>query len=153
MTSEEYKALNHYMGFIEDFPVLEIIESEEVSYICRGKFPVTFKVSLAKVGFGEGNKYSCLALVTDIVDISHKLFLSGWNSFCCYDEADTMEKALMEYAAKKGYILCHKVNSWPFAKSIISIPEKTEKKSEMIDYAKKEREEYSEYHSFTEFLK
>lgn len=119
MTTEEYLKSNQMIGFTQSFPVLETIETENVSAKCRN-FNVNFNVHLVKVGFGDNNKYNCLAIVTDKVDISYKLPLNGWNSYCCYDEAETMEKALVEFAEKKGYILCNKVCSWPFAKAIVS---------------------------------
>lgn len=116
MTKEDYLKEKMRIGFTQQFPVLEVLESEEVSSTCLD-YPVRFNVSLVKVGFGE---YSCLGIVTDRVDIAHKLPLNGFNSYCCFDEGETMEKALVEFAEKKKLILCNKVNSWPFAKAIVS---------------------------------
>lgn len=119
MTPEEYlnqKTNPHRIGFTQEFPIVKYLKFETVTKKCRN-FTVTFDVNLVKVSFG--GKYTCTAIVTDCVDISHNLFMNGWNSCCFVDEAETMEKALVEFAEKNGFELCTKVNSWPFAKAIV----------------------------------
>ncbi len=108
------------IGFMEKFPEIkeEVIDEITVQSKCKG-YDVTFKVRYGKLSFGEGNAYKVSGITTDVVDISHKLPLHGFNSMCCYNEAETMEKAVTEMAAKHSLIVCQKICSWPHAKVVV----------------------------------
>jgi hypothetical protein len=108
-----------HVGFMDSFPVAEILDSIQINTKCRN-CAVRFNVHYAKVTFGEKNEYSCHAIVTDKVDIASHLPLGGWNSHAYADEAATMELAVVEMAKKQNLMINRKVCSWPFAKAITS---------------------------------
>lgn len=88
-----------------------------------GKFPVSVDVSTASVDFGG---YHATCVVTSKVDISRNLWGNGFASFCCYDEATTMESAVAAYCEENGLTICRKENSWPYACAVVTKFEKKE---------------------------
>lgn len=121
MTANHDKYLKETLmiGFMEKFPEVEgdLVDEITVESTCR-RYDVKFKVRFGKVSFAEG-KHTVDGITTDRVDISAKLPLAGFGSQCCYDEAETMEKAIVQMAMKHNLMICQKICSWPHAKAIV----------------------------------
>jgi len=117
---KEYLEKSKMIGFMEALPEdpKGVIDEITVRTKCRN-FDVSFKVRYGKVTFGKNNEFHCYGITTDAVDISHRLPLGGFNSMCCYDEADTMELAVTEMAKKHNLMICDKRCSWPHAKVVV----------------------------------
>lgn len=115
----KYLGGNPKIGFTKDFPEAgNIIDEIEIKDRCRG-FKVEFKVRFCYVAFGENNEYTCRAIITDRIDISKHLPMSGFGSFCFYDELATLESAVITMDLKHDLMICSKICSWPFAKAIV----------------------------------
>jgi hypothetical protein len=117
---QNYLSKSHMIGFMEAFPEdpKGVVDEIIVKAQCR-KFDVSFKVRYGKVTFGPENQHSVMGITTDTVSISERLPLNGFNSHCCFDEAETMEKAVVEMAKKHNLMICDKRCSWPHAKAIV----------------------------------
>lgn len=116
----DYLAERKLFGFMDSFPETGIVFDEiEVYGKCRN-FDARFKVRFSQVSFGPNNEWVCRAIVTDRVDISKFLPMSGFNSYCYENESDVMELGVIEMAKKRDLLICSKINSWPFAKAIVS---------------------------------
>ena len=106
----EYLSKPIRVGFMFTFPIVEVLEEFKVKEICRGmEFDVT--VQLCKNNFGVR------MLVTSEVSIAKYLFMQGFASDCHYDEAATMERAIVAVCKLKNFMIYNKINSWPFAKA------------------------------------
>jgi hypothetical protein len=115
---EEYLNQPLRVGFMDSFPIDNIIDTIEVSGKCRD-FDVIFNVHLCYVNFGV-EKFKSRAIITDEVIIRDKLKFAGSGSFSYIDESRTMEMGIVEMAKKHDFFICTKINSWPIAKAIIS---------------------------------
>lgn len=121
MTFEEYIKEPLKIGFIENFPVLETLETQTVTINGFDQhFPNKINVSLVKVGFGENNKFQCRAVITERVDTASTRHFHGWGSCCFVEEGQFMEKAVVKFCETNNLIICNKICSWPFAKAIIT---------------------------------
>lgn len=114
---DSYLKSSHRIGFIESFPVTEVLEEFKIPAKCRA-FNVVVNVKYCTLSFG-GSEFTVRGLVTDIVSISKYLPMGGFNSNCYYDEAETMEKAIIEVCKLKNLMICAKISSWPFAKASV----------------------------------
>jgi hypothetical protein len=137
---EEYKNEPLRIGFTDKFPEVRTIDEMMVDSTCRG-FAVRFSVRLVKVAFEKGGREVCDGVVTDSVDIAHKLRAGGFGSHCYVEEAQTMEGAVVEMCKKHNLMICSKVCSWPFAVAIVQVNEKPNraKVCEASEEAEKQR--------------
>lgn len=118
MTPEEYRNSHVRIGFMQDFPqVGEPTDAVTYKAVCRG-FMTEVSVSQTRLSFGDGD-HTVAGVVTSRVDISHNLPMGGFNSHCCYDEAETMDAAIAQYCEENGLELCRKINSWPYGKAVV----------------------------------
>jgi len=115
---DKYLKESYMIGFTYSYPTKTILKTFDIETTCRG-FDVKFKVHLAKGSFGKNNEFEVSILKTEKVSIAEHLFLNGWNSMCCYDEAETMEKAIVEICKKENLMICRKACSWPFATAVV----------------------------------
>jgi len=127
MSTDEYLSATLRIGFMQHFPVAEIVhtQEEEVELTYRyfkGRL-ARIKVSLCRCTFGDSNEYSVFCVVTERWNgVSEALgSAASFGSFCHEDEAFAMEKAVAQYCEKQGLIICSKECSWPFAKAVTSI--------------------------------
>jgi len=99
---------------------IEILDEMIVKDECHG-FPVEFKVMLQKLTFGKGkDSFFLTGIVTERVEIAHKLRSGGWGSHCYMEESATMELGVVIMAMKHDMYVHTKVCSWPFAKALVS---------------------------------
>lgn len=115
----EFLSKPQRIGFTESFPVKEVLESYYVDLHCR-RFPVTVRVDICNLSFGKNNEFKVKGIVTSRIDISDKLFLGGFGSMCCFDEAKTMKEAVAYIAAHKNLVICEDICPWPFCKVIVT---------------------------------
>ena len=110
---QDYLEEHLKIGFTSNFPVSTVLKNLEVQENCL-RFSVTVEIKLCR-----STVLNCLMLVTERLDISNRLALNGFGSGCCFDEAHTMERAVIEICKQEDLMICQKVCSWPFAKVIV----------------------------------
>lgn len=115
---KKYLDESQHIGFMSDFPIQDKLETFKINTKCRN-IPVEVIVHYCKLQYGSKPEDTVAGLVTERLDISKYLPLNGFASNCCYDEATTMEEAIVEIARQKNVMICNKINSWPFAKAVI----------------------------------
>ena len=108
------------VGFITEFPETDAkpLDEDIIEDEVRG-VKVKFSVRLTKLKFGEG-KYEVTGIVTDTIDISSKLPMGGFGSHSYLDVAKMLEAAVAKMCLKHNLFVNQKVNSWPFAKAVVS---------------------------------
>lgn len=114
---QKYLKQPHHMGF-DPFPVIDILDKITIAAKCR-TYDVTFDVKYARVCLSDMPDVEFFAIETTRVEISHRLPLNGYNSNCCYDEAETMELGVIEMAKKHDLLICDKKTSWPYAQAVV----------------------------------
>ena len=117
---DKYLKEPHRMGF-DPYPTKEVIDTMTIDLKCRrDSYQVPVTVSLVKGIFkSSGEDILLNAIVTSQVDIASRLPLHGFNSNCCFDEAETMEQAVVLMAKKHNLMICTKKVSWPEAQAIV----------------------------------
>jgi len=115
---DNYLKKDIQVGFMQKFPVANISKTKKYKMTCRN-FPVNIEVSLARGTYGENNEYECDIVVTNEISISEHLSLRGFGSYCHIDEAQVMEKAIVQFCKEENLMICDKACSWPFAKAVV----------------------------------
>lgn len=118
MTTETYLKSDFKIGLMTSFPVKEVINSYTCETLCRN-IPVKFQVHVCLFSFGEQNEYECPGIITDRVDISHKLFLHGFGQGVDH-EVLTMREGITKIAEQEGLTICDVINDWPYAKVTVT---------------------------------
>ena len=119
MTTQEYLDSNIRVCFTEDFPTVGKVGPErEYAGVCR-KHQVKVMASLVNLSLEDGLG-ECLGVETSRVDISRHLPHNGFGRSCYEDEAKVMEQAVAQFCEEEGLTICRKVNSWPFAKAVVT---------------------------------
>lgn len=115
---DDYIKTPHHIGF-DHWPTVEVLDTITIKTKCRTNYDVTFDVRYVKVSLEKSSHVIFHAIVTDRVDIGSRLPLGGFNSYCCYDEANTMELGIVEMAKKHNLMICDKKCSWPSAQAVV----------------------------------
>lgn len=105
------------------FPVKEILHTEPVFVYTETYFQtyahLRCDVSLVKLSFGENNEFEIYGVETENtykrIERREYNFRDGFEQ-----EARFLEKAVMQFCEKYGYIPGLKINSWPMCKVSIS---------------------------------
>lgn len=115
MTIEKYLDKPQMIGFMESFPIKEILFTAKATSKIRN-IPIKFNIHVAKLGFGDNLEYHVLGIVTDTMTY---LLPKRFGSISYFDEARIMKIAVAKLASCNNYTICQDICSWPFAKVLI----------------------------------
>jgi hypothetical protein len=107
-------------GITDKFKPISGSESYREKFIttCR-RFEVEIDVIIEHGSFGKDNEFTTNILRTSKVDVSDKLFMGGWGSYCFIDEGEAMRNVARQFAEKHGFTICQEINHWPFYQAVI----------------------------------
>ncbi len=116
----KYLAEEKRIGYMQAFPEKEggLIDGIAFKTECRG-YDVLFTVRYGKVKLSKDSNIECYGITTGRAEVAHKLRMNGWGSHCHIDEAEAMEKGIVEMAKKHNLMICEKACSWPHAKAVV----------------------------------
>ena len=141
---DDYKARHLRIGF-SDYP-----ESKDKSDIadeiifktkCRG-YDVQFGVRLTKLTFGENEQFKITGVVTDRVEISHRMIMGGFGQHGYVDEAASMREGIIAMCKKHNLRIVQTVVDWAEARVMVEpVVIKVESKVLSDNYSTKDWDE------------